>query len=176
MLIDTKDGCCRECKAGQLEIVDADEDSLEVECVLCGEAYKVETDAFGDGGVHYHPTFAAFRLQDDQDDDSVNQCGFCRGFALCNDCSTDYVVIHTTAPIEYDGFGTITLDADTGSINGRTLRAVRICKKHREWQTSRYLSGLQESIEPVWYEKWLANGMIKSSAQSQISRLVARKE
>jgi predicted nucleic acid-binding Zn ribbon protein len=58
MLVKTKDGKCREC-GGQLEIVEATEDTLEVECTACGEAYTVETDAFGDGGGHYWPEMMA---------------------------------------------------------------------------------------------------------------------
>jgi DNA-directed RNA polymerase subunit RPC12/RpoP len=53
MLVEMKDGSCREC-GGQLEIIDADDDQMTVRCRDCGEEYLVETDAFGDGGMHYH--------------------------------------------------------------------------------------------------------------------------
>lgn len=51
-----EDGTCRTC-GGELQIVGADDVSLEVECTneSCLDAYRVETDAFGDGGVIYWP-------------------------------------------------------------------------------------------------------------------------
>ena len=55
MKVDRKDGCCREC-GGTLEIVDADDATMTVECE-CGESYAVETDAFGDGCMTYYPGF-----------------------------------------------------------------------------------------------------------------------
>jgi hypothetical protein len=55
MRVDPKDGTCREC-GGILEIIDADDATMTVECE-CGAAYLVETDAFGDGGLHYHLLF-----------------------------------------------------------------------------------------------------------------------
>lgn len=62
MLVEPQDGHCREC-GGQLEIIDADDVSLTVECRECGETYAVETDAFGDGAIHYWPTFMAEQLE-----------------------------------------------------------------------------------------------------------------
>lgn len=58
MKVRMKDGTCRACR-GQLEIVDADDDTLTVRCTSCEEEYQVETDAFGDGGVHYWPNMMA---------------------------------------------------------------------------------------------------------------------
>ena len=54
MLVDLSDGACREC-GGQLEIVDADDCTMDVQCNEdeCGEAYTVEPGAFGDGCVTY---------------------------------------------------------------------------------------------------------------------------
>ena len=54
MLVSKRDGCCPEC-SGQLEIVDADDCSMEVVCIECDEEMRVETDAFGDGGITYWP-------------------------------------------------------------------------------------------------------------------------
>ena len=54
MLVDLQDGKCREC-GGQLEIVGADDATLEIECTKCGDGYFVETDAFHDGGIKYWP-------------------------------------------------------------------------------------------------------------------------
>jgi transcription elongation factor Elf1 len=60
MLVDQKDGRCRECN-GQLEIIDADDATMTVECQACGESYVVETDAFNDGCLTYYPGFIAER-------------------------------------------------------------------------------------------------------------------
>jgi hypothetical protein len=54
MLVRVKDGCCRACK-GQFRIVEADDDTMTVECTACEESYVVETDAFNDGGIVYWP-------------------------------------------------------------------------------------------------------------------------
>lgn len=51
------DGTCRVC-GGELRITEADDATMTVECD-CGEAYVVEPDAFGDGGVDYWPAIMA---------------------------------------------------------------------------------------------------------------------
>lgn len=62
MLVDLPDGSCREC-GGQLEIVDADDATMDVQCTNdeCGEAYTVEPDAFQDGCVIYYIPFMVER-------------------------------------------------------------------------------------------------------------------
>ena len=64
MTVDRKDGRCREC-GGQLEIVDADDATMTVECTepRCGESYQVEPDAFGDGAMIYYVGIMAERLE-----------------------------------------------------------------------------------------------------------------
>ena len=52
------DGSCREC-GGPLQITDADDATMLVECDDCGEAYSVEPDAFGDGAIEYWPAIMA---------------------------------------------------------------------------------------------------------------------
>jgi len=54
MLVDLEDGRCRSCN-GQLEVVGADDATMEVECTECGDGYTVEPDAFNDGGIKYWP-------------------------------------------------------------------------------------------------------------------------
>ena len=54
MLVDLEDGRCRSCN-GQLEVVGADDATLDVECRECGDGYTVELDAFNDGGITYWP-------------------------------------------------------------------------------------------------------------------------
>lgn len=60
MLVNPEDGKCCECE-GQLEVVDADDVSMIVECTGCGESYSVEPDAFGDGCVTYYIPFMTDR-------------------------------------------------------------------------------------------------------------------
>ncbi|MCA8999489.1 MAG: hypothetical protein KDA80_21015 [Planctomycetaceae bacterium] len=54
ILVEMTDGRCRSC-GGQLQIVGADDVSLDVECLneKCADGYTVETDSFADGGIHY---------------------------------------------------------------------------------------------------------------------------
>lgn len=54
MLVELRDGCCRNC-GGQLEIVHAEDALLTVVCLECGDGYDVEPDAFADGGIVYWP-------------------------------------------------------------------------------------------------------------------------
>ncbi|MCI0457790.1 MAG: hypothetical protein L0Z62_12550 [Gemmataceae bacterium] len=60
MRVSTKDGTCRSC-GGELQITGADDATMTVECLGCGDEYLVETDAFGDGGMDYYPHFLASR-------------------------------------------------------------------------------------------------------------------
>ena len=62
MLVEMKDGRCRTCDS-QLEIVDADDATMTVECIECGDSYPVETDAFGDGCMTYYVGFMAARME-----------------------------------------------------------------------------------------------------------------
>ncbi len=56
MLVDRTDGTCASCE-GQLEIINADDISMTVQCTECDEGYGVEPDAFGDGCVEYYIPF-----------------------------------------------------------------------------------------------------------------------
>jgi len=50
---------------------------------------------------------------------------------------------YTTAPSDYDGFGTVTYEFEAGTDNrGLTVRKVGIEPDHWDWQTGRYLSGM----------------------------------
>lgn len=44
---------CRECKSKNVKIVDADECSITVHCLNCGEEYLLEPDGFGEGGMEW---------------------------------------------------------------------------------------------------------------------------
>lgn len=56
MRVDPSDGRCRTC-GGVLEIVAADDATMDVECTDCGDSYTVEADAFGDGCMTYQVPF-----------------------------------------------------------------------------------------------------------------------
>lgn len=60
MVVSTKDGTCRSCN-GELHIVDADDATMQVECIECGDSYLVEPDAFADGCMTYYAPFLANR-------------------------------------------------------------------------------------------------------------------
>ncbi len=66
MHVDLKDGRCRSC-GSVLQIVDATEDALFVECTECGDNYETETDAFGDGCMTYWLGMMARRMEGGQD-------------------------------------------------------------------------------------------------------------
>lgn len=66
MLVELTDGYCRTC-GGQLEIQDADDATMTVECQDCGDIYDVEPDAFGDGCVTYYIPFMTQRLEEGVD-------------------------------------------------------------------------------------------------------------
>ena len=63
MLVDLKDGACRSC-GGTLQIVAADDATMEVLCIECADSYFVEPDAFGDGCMTYYVGFHANREED----------------------------------------------------------------------------------------------------------------
>ena len=62
MRVDLKDGRCRAC-GSQLDITDADDATMTVECIECGDSYEVETDAFGDGCMTYYTGILAKRME-----------------------------------------------------------------------------------------------------------------
>jgi DNA-directed RNA polymerase subunit RPC12/RpoP len=68
MLVDRHDGRCRTC-GGQLEITDADDATMSVECTACGDSYLVEPDAFGDGCMTYYVGFLSERYAGGEDVD-----------------------------------------------------------------------------------------------------------
>jgi hypothetical protein len=67
MLVAKKDGSCREC-GGVLQITDADDATMSVECTECGETYLVEPDAFGDGCMTYYVEVMTRKEEGDYDE------------------------------------------------------------------------------------------------------------
>src|SRR5579872_4998389 len=58
-----------------------------------------------------------------------------------------FEVYETTAPEDYDGFGTITLRPAKAP---RGPRIVGVLPEHREWQLNRYGSGLYPATTAEW--------------------------
>ena len=50
MRVQTNVGTCRTC-TGELEVIDADDATMTVACLECGDVYVVETDARRHGGI-----------------------------------------------------------------------------------------------------------------------------
>ena len=69
MKVNPNDGRCRTC-GGTLEIVDADDATMTVECTEseCADSYQVEPDAFGDGCMTYYVGIMQERMEDRDDD------------------------------------------------------------------------------------------------------------
>jgi len=72
MKVNRCDGQCRTC-GGTLDIVDADDATMTVECTesTCADSYEVETDAFGDGCMTYWPAVMAKKLWKGRVDDDA---------------------------------------------------------------------------------------------------------
>ena len=67
MRVDLKDGRCRTC-GSQLNITDADDATMSVECTECGDSYQVEPDAFGDGCMTYYLGVMAQHMEGGDDE------------------------------------------------------------------------------------------------------------
>ena len=63
MRVNPNDGTCREC-GGELEIIDADDATMTVQCIDCDDSYLVEPDAFGDGCMTYYVGFLAEQMKE----------------------------------------------------------------------------------------------------------------
>lgn len=71
----------------------------------------------------------------------------------------DWRVAWTTAPADYDGWGTVTLDAEAGTTDrGQVIRKVLIDPRHWDWHMQRYGSGnyvgLSEAELPRFRSFW----------------------
>lgn len=59
---------------------------------------------------------------------------------------------YTTAPDDYDGFGTRTIGI-VGYDSGKPVRQVEIHPEHLRWQESRYGSGMHAAWKPEEFER-----------------------
>lgn len=62
---------------------------------------------------------------------------------------------YTSAPPDYDGFGTVTVRDCAGVLkSGKVLREVATPAEHVEWQRNRYYSGgIYATFTPVQFEQ-----------------------
>jgi transcription elongation factor Elf1 len=67
--VNPRDSRCRECK-GRLQVIEAEDDLMTVECTECGEIYNTEIDGLGDGGIDYWPRMMAAQLEEDDENPS----------------------------------------------------------------------------------------------------------
>ena len=66
MLVDLSDGRCRTC-GGQLDIEDVEDSVMYVNCLICGDSYETEPDAFGDGCMTYYFPLMTIKLLGKED-------------------------------------------------------------------------------------------------------------
>ena len=64
MRVDPKDGVCRS-RGGELEVIDANDATMTIECLDRGDSYAVEPDAFGDGAMTYYVAVMTDRDEDE---------------------------------------------------------------------------------------------------------------
>jgi transcription elongation factor Elf1 len=67
--VNPRDSKCREC-GGRLQVTDAEDDLMTVECLECGEIYNTEIDGLNDGGIDYWPRMMAAQLEEDDENPS----------------------------------------------------------------------------------------------------------
>lgn len=76
------------------------------------------------------------------------------------------VEMYTTAPTDYDGFGTKTVIADAGKDCDKTVRKVEVVKEHETWQRQRYFSGCHSAYDrKCWFG--LCDGGIATSTEPE---------
>ena len=69
---------------------------------------------------------------------------------------------YTTAPVDYDGFGTKTLVERAGlTERGKAVRLVETPEEYTKWQRMRYGSGLHLAVDEGEWNKLLAYGLAK---------------
>jgi hypothetical protein len=86
------------------------------------------------------------------------------------------VLIYTTAPVDYDGFGTTTIGVFGLDRRGREIRGVKAVPRHADWQRQRYGSGLclvldeAQMLEAVQAGLYLAYGDRERELLEQASK------
>ncbi len=68
------------------------------------------------------------------------------------------IVRFTTAPEDYDGFGTVS-EGVRGIVCGKPVRRVRIRPGALQWQESRYASGMHASVTAEEFRRSVRAGL-----------------
>jgi hypothetical protein len=83
---------------------------------------------------------------------------------------TRLVPTWTSAPVDYDGFGTVTVEADCGVYCGKPIRKVETPLKHLNWQRDRYGSGLHTAASAVeWNLIQASPGYARENSQNLLA-------
>lgn len=88
--------------------------------------------------------------------------GFIAAHPHCQKPAT--VAMWTTAPHDYDGFGTRTVDAQAGYDDAKLYRQVEVQQEHEEWQRARYFSGYHAAYDDANWRQLVASGMVTEGA------------
>jgi len=78
----------------------------------------------------------------------------------------DTVVTYTTAPADYDGFGTRTDRAAVARSSGKLIRRVRTPAPHVNWQRMRYGSGLHMAADEAEFAKMREYGLLEPAQRA----------
>ena len=69
------------------------------------------------------------------------------------------VRVYTTAPVDYDGFGTRTVRLAGHTDRGKTVRLVETADEHATWQRLRYQSGMCLAVDESEWRKLVGYGL-----------------
>jgi hypothetical protein len=83
---------------------------------------------------------------------------------------TRLVPTWTSAPVDYDGFGTVTVASDCGVYCGKPIRKVETALKHLNWQRDRYGSGLHTAASArQWADIQASPGYARENSQNLLA-------
>jgi hypothetical protein len=88
-------------------------------------------------------------------------CDECGGDCLAEAVEVD--LVFTDAPLEYDGFGSVSEPSDL-AYRGRRLRQVAIYPEHYDWQMTRYRSGLYVALTEDEAGRWETDELLERVA------------
>ena len=81
---------------------------------------------------------------------------------MTEDHGAGWVRTFTTAPVDYDGFGTVTLKSPAGCTErGREVRLVLTPPEHVNWQRARYQSGMHMAVDDAEWQKLVSYGLVQ---------------
>ena len=74
--------------------------------------------------------------------------------------------LYTTAPADYDGFGTITDDIAGHDKHGKQVRRVTVDPAYLNWQVMRYTSGLYMAADETEWQKLVQYQLCKQETSN----------